>query len=291
GVDPPTIGTDSAAVAPRHTREIIFAGQRGTHPLVAVLAFRTTDDTGSRLREVRGWLGHGAQWDTFLDEQWTTDAHGSPWAIVPHGPLHVAVGDAADLEPIWFRRAGKSLPLQLGADLGQWSRGPASHVQLASGKLRVGGVTSAGAVLELVYLRRPGVDPPGVSDQLLLVGGDSLLLLVSSNATADRLGNEAPAFALLRTGDGAREWSGVRLTPRGHRPVLEARRQLPGGWDLVIPAAGIRGQLDAHDFTTETGQVERTGRRGVEARYTVSGSVEIEGERVEVVGMARHTVR
>lgn len=291
GVDPSATATDSAAVPPRHTRELIFAGQRGAEPLVSVLAFSTTDDAGNRSREVRGWLGHGAQWDTFLNEQWTTGAHGSPWAVVPHGPLRIAAGDAAEVEALWFRRGGKSLALQLGPNLGQWSRGPASHVQLARGTLRVGGETSAGAVLELVYLRRPGADPPGVSEQLLLVGGDSLVLLLGSAAPADRPGTEAPAFALLRTADSTREWSGVQLTHRGGRPVLEARREIPAGWDLMVPAAGIRGRIEAHEFTAETGQVERTGRRGVEAHYTVSGWVEIEGERVDVVGMARHVVR
>src|SRR5690606_19461400 len=44
GVDPSATATDSAAVPPRHTRELIFAGQRGAEPLVSVLAFSTTDD-------------------------------------------------------------------------------------------------------------------------------------------------------------------------------------------------------------------------------------------------------
>jgi hypothetical protein len=275
-------------MAPRQTREMIFVGQRGGRPLVAVFAFRTVNGSVTRSREVRGWLGHGREWETFLDERWSSGAHGSAWTIVPHGPLRVAAGGPGEIEALWFSRGGRSLRLELEEVLGEWSRGPASRLHLFSAALTVGGQTTSGPVMELLRLRRPAEDAAVTSEQFLLTSGDSLVLMLATGRSENGQSNGSPAIAWLRRRGEEQEWSEVHVIPRGGRPVLEARREIPRGWGILVPEAGLRGEVRPLAFSAEIGLVERTGRRGVMARYTVTGWIELDGRRVDVTGMARH---
>lgn len=267
---------------------MIFVGRRDGRPLVAVLAFRTVDGNVRRSREVRGWLGHGREWETFLDERWSSGSHGSVWTIVPHGPLRLAAGGPGELEALWFSRGGRSLQMELEEVLAEWSRGPTSRLHLFSGALTVGGQTTTGPVMELLRLRRPAEDAAGMREQLLLTSGDSLVLMLASGQSEDGAAEGSQGIAWLRNGAEDHEWSEVQLIPRGGRPILDARREIPRGWGILVPEAGLRGEVRPLAFTAEIGLVERTGRRSVMVRYTVSGWIEIAGRRVDVTGMARH---
>ena len=282
-----SIAADSASLLPRQTREVIFAGQRGGDPLGVSFAFRTLDGTSRRSREVRGWLGHGSSWEMFLDERWGARSYGSPWTIVPHDGLRVAAGGPNEIEALWFERGGRRLRLTLGPAVAEWTRGATARARLYSGSVNVGGETSRGVVLELLRLRRPAEDPPTQIDHLLLQSGDSVALFVAVERT-EETGTPA-AFAWLRDGSGTREWSDVRLIARGGRSLPEARREIPRGWSVAVPEAGIRGEVRPLAFAAEIG-LERGGLRGVEARYTVTGWLEIGGRRLRVDGAARHAV-
>jgi hypothetical protein len=280
------LGADSISLAPRQTRELIFVGRRQGDPLAASFAFRTVDGAATRAREIRGWLGHGNRWETFLDERWTSGRSGSAWTVVPHGALRVAAGGAGEVEALWFRRSGRSLRLGLDGALAQWNRGGTARVHLYSGSLSVGGETTRGTVVELLHLRRPREDQPGLVQHLLLTSGDSLTLYVAPAASG---ASGSGAIAWIHSSTGIREWSDVRLVPRGGRPLPEARREIPRGWGLVIPEAGIRGEVRPLGFAAEIGR-ERAGLRGVEARYTVTGWIEWGGRRRTVSGVARYAI-
>lgn len=281
------VGADSTAAPPRQTRELIFVGQRQGEPLVAPIAFRTIDGARERAREIRGWLAHGNRWDAFLDERWSSVATGSAWTIVPHGDLEIAAGEAGEVEALWFQRSGRNLRLDIERVLGQWNPAPTTRVNLFSGTLRIGGEPTRGAVLELLRLRRAAGAEAGASDHLLLVSGDSLTLLVASGVGRGAGGSDG--FAWMRSGAGGREWSEVRLIRHGGRPLQEARREIPRSWTFTIPQAGIRGQVHGRAFAAEIG-AERTGRRGVEARYTVTGWLERGGRRTPLAGLILHSV-
>lgn len=268
------------------TREMLFVGRRDDQPLVTSIAFRTVDGERWRAREIRGWLGHGNRWETFLDERWTSGRSGSAWTIVPHENLRVAAGGPGEVEALWFRRSGRSLRLELDEVLNQWNRGTAARAHIFSGALSVGGERSRGTLVELLQLRRPGTDQPTLEAHLLLTSGDSLALFIASAVSG---GEPAAKVAWLRNAAGMREWSDVRMVLRGGRPLPEARREIPRGWGFVIPEAGIRGEVRPQGFAAEIGR-ERAGRRAVEARYTVSGWLEWGDRTIPVSGLARHSV-
>ena len=275
---------DSMAAAPRYSRELVFLGRREEEPLVAALGFRARDTGTERARELRGWVAHGSRWEPFLDEQWTSEAHGSAWTIVPHGPLRVAAGGPAELEALWYSRGGRNLRLDVGRALAQLNHGTEERAHLFTATVRMGGETASGMMMELLQLQRPGREGAGARDHLLLTSGDSLTLFVASGAP-----REGPGIAWLQTRTGTREWNDVRLSHYGGRPVPEARREIPQGWEIEIPEAGLRVELSSLGFDAEIGR-ERVGLRAVDARYTVSGSIDIRGRRADVAGTVLHQV-
>jgi hypothetical protein len=279
-------GRDSATVAARHARELIFVGEWRREPLVAPIVFRTVEGDSVRAREIRGWLARGKRWETFVDEQWTAPAVGSPWTVVPHGDLRIAAGGATGVESLWFDRAGRSLRLNIAQVLGQWNRGSTSRLHLLGGRLSVGGEPTRGVVVELLRIRRPSLEEPGISQQLILTSGDSLLLLVDRGTGRGRDGG---SFVWLRDGSGAREWNAMRVQTRGARALPDARREIPRAWTVTVPEAGLTLDVQGLGFAAEIG-AERAGRREVEARYTVRGWLEREGRRTPVSGLARQAV-
>jgi hypothetical protein len=281
-----TTAAESTAAETRLTRELLFVGRSQGRPLVASIAFRSFDVDSLRAREIRGWLARDSRWETFLDERWTASAVGSAWMVVPHGDLRMAAGGPTGVEALWFDRGARRLRLRIGEVLGQWNRGATTRIHLMAAALNVGGDPTQGVVVELLRVRRPAEEEPGVSQQLILTSGDSLVLLVDR---AVGRGREPGALVWLRDGEGPREWTDVRVQTSGGRLLLDARREIPRRWTVTVAEAGLRVDVRGLGFAAEVGE-ERAGRREVEARYTVSGWIERDGRRTAVSGLARYGI-
>lgn len=286
GGDGPRRGQASAS---RYSRELVFVGRRRDEPLVASVVSRTTDGQSQRARELRGWLSHGSQWDRFLDERWRGTRAGSPWTLVPHGPLRLTAGRDPEIEALWFREGAREMRLELGRPLGGWNRGSHTRIRIFDGTLRVGAERSRGMVAELLRLQDARTARAAQPDltHLLLSSGDSAQLVVAVGGDPRTSGS---SLAWWRSGGEATEWGQVELSPLAMRPLAEARRDIPSRWRLSIPEGELTGEVQALGLTAEIGE-EREGVRAVEVRYTVVGWVERGGRRVRVHGMLRHSRR
>ena len=121
--------------------------------------------------------------------------------------------------------------------------------------------------------------------QILLVGGGDLVLLHSHEKES---AGERNSGWMQRDGE-VRTWASGTLRPLGERILPEARRGIPRGWRFDVPTLGASATLHATGFISEIG-AERTGRRGVEVRYTLEGWLTLDGSRVPVRGAALYRV-
>lgn len=277
-------GPAASLGTPKHSREILFVGDRGGDALAASLVFRTADGRHTRSREARGWVGHAGRWEGFLDERWSTPAAGGPWAIVPHGPLRIAAGVQSEVEALWYREAGRALRLDLERPLSTVSSGARGRLHLYDGVLELGGERTPGAIVE-VLRTAAAASGEGEELQILLVGGGDLVLLHSHEKES---AGERNSGWMQRDGE-VRTWAAGMLRPLGERILPEARRGIPRGWRFDVPTLGASATLHATGFISEIG-AERTGRRGVEVRYTLEGWLTLDGSRVPVRGAALYRV-
>jgi len=275
----------TTAVAPsRFTREYVFLSTGEGAPILAPFTFAATDD-GERLhRRWYGWLARGAQWDRFLDDTRVMSRAGGVWRILPTTELRVIASGPSEVENIHYERGERRLRMAPGDVRSEWSQGADNRFRILDGRLSIGAENSDGIVFEMLRAERTENDGwPATRevDTAFLTSGDSLQLLVS-----DETGEDA-SFTWVRTPVEDRAWPGGALTWLEVQPLEEARRDVPLSWMLENDAVGLTGELRMVGRDVILGP-ERGGRRAVEIRYSVEGSIEVAGESWPVTGMLRH---
>ena len=271
-----------------YNREYVFVAPSGDAPFVVPFNFRAAEFDGEIEREVRGWLARGDAWDRFIDDTRRARSAGGVWRVVPHGDLRITAGGPTQLETLHFQQSDRQLRLQFEAPLTDWQQGGETRFRLLRGRLSVGAETISGPVLELLRVERTLEDgwPPGKDfDSLFLTSGDSIQLLLSETLSGDGQGE---GYAWIRARGTERIWNDGEVRWLDVQPYEDARRDIPTGWSFRVPGAAVAGELDAVGFDVVLGP-ERGGRRAVEIRYSVTGWVEIQGERRDVFGAIRHT--
>lgn len=271
----------------RYAREYTFVGMRADTPFVVPFAFRATPAGESLDREARAWLGRGASWEQFLDESYTNAASSGVWRVLPRGSLGLAAGGPTEVEALWFRQGSRRLRLDLGAPLTEWTQGEDVRYRVDQARLTLGEESMPGVALEMLRVER--ADDDGASDALVVASGDSLRLLVAEAMDGE---GEGRGVAWMRGPEGDRAWDVAEVRWMEVEPYEEARRDIPVRWTFRVPQAGLYGQVESMGYTVVLGE-ERAGRRALEARYTVRGWVQRDGQvtRSKVTGMLRHQQR
>jgi hypothetical protein len=278
----PAAAADTAAS--RYLREYVYLGSRGGSPLVVPFSFRSVEHGDSIARSARAQLAHGATWDSFLDESWSTLRESGVWRVLPIGDLRLAVGGPAEVEALWYQRGERSLRLQLEQPLSGWHQANAARYRLLRGQLALGPERTTGMILESLQVQ-PAGRVPRDSDLLFLTAGDSLALVLGE--TLSREGSAGRGFAWSWTRRSEQGWGRAEVRWLELRAFEEARRDIPLHWSFRVPEAAIHGEVSALGMEARVG-AERPGRRAVEIRYTVEGWVEIGEARSPVVGVITH---
>lgn len=282
-------GTEAAGAAasvPRYTREFTFVGARDARPLLLRMVFHTRDHGDRLAREVNGSIAHGGTWEPFLTEQWQSSGSAAVWRVLPRGALRLAAGVEGRVSALWYRERERAFRMEPLRPLSSWNGGRYTRYRVLAGRLRLGGESTEGVLLESMRAERTGRDVPPRPDEnwLFLTDGESLHLVVRG-----RSGSDAESEAVLATGSGEGEevWKGLEVRTGAARSLQKARRDVPLEWSFAAPVGGLHGQVRALGFTAELG-AERAGRRAVDVSYTVTGWAEVGGRRVRVMGFARH---
>lgn len=271
----------------RSNRDYVFVAA-AEEPLVVPFSFRASDTGDALERSTTGWLARGATWDRFLEETSSASRAGGMWRVVPDGDLRVLAGGSTEVESLRFERGDRRLRLDLNSPATGWNQGGEARFRVLDGQLTIGAETFDGSVLEILRGDRTLEDGWPAShqhDEIFLTAGESMQVVMA--ATADPEGI-SEGFAWVRTGDVERDWPQVDIRWLEVRALQDARRDVPNRWILRVPEAGIQGELTASGHDAVLGP-EREARRAVEVRYTVTGWIEVDGERRDVRGMVRHS--
>jgi len=274
------------AESPRYAREFAFVGQREGESISLLFSFAASTEQGATHRRSRGWVGHGAGWEQFLDAEATTEDGGAVWRIVPTQELRVMVGGPAEIEALAFRRPDRALRLEVDGVRSGWTTFRHSRFRMLDGRLRLGPGWVDGVVLEVQrFLPRPA-EGEEASWVLLSDGGETQMVVAEMRA------GDGPPERLAWTlfGDEERTWEGFALRARDTFAFDEARRDIPGGWEIVIPEARIRATAGTDALDPVAGE-ERRGRRAVDARYVLSGQAEMAEEVAILFGIGRYVAR
>lgn len=284
-----TVIADTAAAAPRYVREFVFVGERGGVPLVVPFTFAATERGAYLQRAVQAWLAHGAEWDPFLQENWSAPAGGGVWKVVPRGDLRVIAGGTSEVEALVFRRGERRLRLAPEILRATWAAEEETQYRLFEGRLDLVGQSTRGSVLEAYRVHRGRADDlvvAGAHDWLFATDGASVHLLLS-----EAMGPEADpvkTFAWTVLPDQERTWSRAEIRWMTMQPVEQARRDAPVSWSFRVPDAAIEGEVYSLGHTLEVGP-DRPGRRTLLARHNVEGWVTIGEDRYRIFGLLRHS--
>lgn len=272
----------------RYSRDFVFVAPSNDGPLVVPFEFSARERGDEIERGTRAWLARGSVWDRFLDDTMETTAAGGVWRPVPTTDLRLTVGGAAQIESFNFQRGDRQLRLELDSPLSDWQQGDETRFRLLRGRVIIGTEVVSGPVLELLRsesILEDGWAPGQDFDAVFLSTGDTIQLVIVETLSGD---GEGDGYAWIRTPSGERTWDDGELRWLEIRAYDEARRDIPIRWTFRVPGADVTGELTAQGYDAILGP-ERGGRRAIELRYSVSGSIEVGGVRRNVVGAIRHT--
>lgn len=272
----------------RYSRDFVFVAPSNDGPLVVPFEFSARNRGDMLERGVRAWLARGSVWDRFLDDNMTTTSAGGVWRPIPTTDLRLTVGGPATIESLHFQRGDRQLRLELDSPLSEWQQRDETRFRLLRGRVIIGTEVASGPVLELLRsenILEDGWAPGQDFDAVFLSTGDTIQMVIVETLSGD---GEGDGYAWIRTPSGERTWDDGELRWLEIRAYDEARRDIPIRWTFRVPGADVTGELTAQGYDAILGP-ERGGRRAIEIRYSVSGSIEVGGVRRNVVGAIRHT--
>jgi hypothetical protein len=278
----PTQGTGPPR---RYQRHIVFVGVRSDTLLAAAWLIDAAAHASGVDRTARAFLLRGSEWDTFLDERWSTEPTRVAWRIVPRGPLRMTVREGGALERMIHSAAPRELEMAFGDNLMDWTGRRGESVRLLTGGLDVGDAHEPGYVLDLSRAADPDVPPGG--DWAFLVSGDSLqVVLHASDPSLGAAGNLFQAWARLDFRE-LRE-PALRIEWAESRTFERARRDVPAAWRLDEASGRWQGRLEVTSSLLRAGEGDQP-QLPVDAIFAVRGTLTLEGADYPVQGIFRHT--
>jgi hypothetical protein len=267
-----------------YERDFVFTTLTKDSALIVPWLFTSGTRPGAVDRKVRGYLARGGEWEAFYDQEWQTPPSRAPWRILPHGSLRLVVGDQDVILSVLFDEGPRRLDLELANSLIEWTgmRGQQFNVREASVYLsdrRIPG-------LALDMSRVHGSDEADPGDWAFLVSGDSLqMVLENPSVTAPGTKGAYRAWARLDFRD--LSWPNLTVDWSDVRAYQPARQDVPVSWSVKSEDEDLDGSLQVQSAQIRAG--EGSGPLlPVDALFTVSGTMLIEGRTYPVQGLFRH---
>lgn len=270
-----------------YERHIVFLTSQGDSTLLVPWSFTARTIPDGVDREVRGWLARSDTWDPFLSDRWEGQPNAAPWRLLPHGPVRLVVGFGDALETIIFQEGARSLEVNLGELLVEWSGQRAQTYRVQRGTIILSDQTVDGHLLDMTRAWATDDAPPG--DWGILLSGDSLQVVMEDQAPEP--GPEGGAFSIwARVEFLDRQWQRVRLAWSEVVAFEPARRDVPMSWEIQSPDGDLTGSLTTMAPFLEV--VEGDGPMlPVNALFQVAGTLTLAGRDFPVQGFIRHLQR
>jgi len=268
-----------------YERNFVFMTLTKDSTVIVPWLFTTATLPGTEDREVRGYLARGGVWDPFYHQEWETPPSRAPWRILPHGNLHLLVGNADAIEGLVFEDGPRKLELDMSNSLITWTGRRGQQFQLLNAAVYLSDQRIPGVALDMSRARESRETQSG--DWAFLVSGDSLQMVLE-NPTAASPGTNGAYRAWARLDFRDLHWPEVTVNWAEVRAYQPAHQDVPVSWTLKSDDEDLGGTLHV-----ESAQIQAGEGKGpllpVDALFTVSGTVRIQGTAYRVLGLFRHT--
>ena len=285
-------GSDgSAAAAPGPEvldREFVFLSADADTSTTVAWLFRARPGGERVFREWAAWGARDGRWEVLLEEERVTPRAGTPWRVLPSQRVVLTVGSGDRISSIGLRDPGRSLDVELGELLTEWTGPGGRSARLQRGGVALAAGNESGFVVEVA---RSWEDPgPGPGDWLLLHAGERLQLFLAEETPVGDTRSPAGYRGWSRIAGRDGQWPRVRVEWTDTRSFESARREIPVRWSLTSPGEEIVGELEAVSQHLVAGP-GRGPLLPVFALYEVTGNLQVEGERFQVRGIVNHRQR
>lgn len=264
---------------------MVFLSTEGDSAVVVPWLFRTHPGETDAVRDRGLWLAREGSWEVLHRDTLRTPAAGSPWRIVPGGPVRLVVGQDDGVERLIFREGPRELELVPGEFLAEWTNPEGSTFRLHRGTATFPAGTVDGFVLDLLRLWTGEEGRPG--DWLFLHAGDGAQILLEERAPHAVPRSPGQFRGWSRVAFQQQPWPEVEVSWEEVRAFEPARRDIPTEWRLASPGSEVEGTLRAVSSHLSAGQGEGP-LLPVSAFFEVEGDLRILGESFEVRGLVRH---
>jgi hypothetical protein len=282
---PGEVETASGFHGREYERNIVFWAQDVDSLFMVPWMLYSRTKPGGVDRSARALLARGATWEEFYNETWETSPTRAPWRILPHESLRLVVGEGDALAGMLFAEGARQLELQLADVLVEWTgtRGQTLRLLDAAAYLseqRVGGMA-------LDMSRVHGAEEPPLGDWAVLSAGDSLQVVLEA-PYPDPAGTSGAYRVWARLDFRDLQWPQVTVDWAEVSAFQPARRDVPLSWTIRSVDNDLSGALRVQSAAIRAGAGSGP-MLPVDALFTVSGTLRMEGRPYPVSGLFRHT--
>ena len=267
-----------------YERNFVFTTLAKDSALVVPWLFTTGTRPGAVDRQARGYLARGGSWEAFYDQEWETPPSRAPWRILPHGSLRLLVGDEDAIQSVIFDEGPRKLELELSNSLVEWTGMRGQQFSVRDAAIYLSDRRIPGLALEMSRVH--GSDEADPGDWAFLVSGDSLQMVVE-NPSATPPGTKGAYRAWARLDFRDLHWPNLTVDWAEVRAFQPARQDVPVSWTLRSEDGDLDGTLQVQSAQIQAGKGSGP-LLPVDALFTVSGSVHIEGRTYPLQGLFRH---
>lgn len=267
-----------------YERNFVFMTLTKDSAVIVPWLFTTTTRPGTVDRTARGYLARGGAWEPFYDETWQTPPSRAPWRIIPHTSLRLVVGEADAIEAVIFAEGSRKLDLELSNSLIDWTGMRGQQFQVLDAAVYLSDRRMSGVAMEMTRVHGSEDAEPG--DWAFLVSGDSLQMVLE-NPTMTEPGTKGAYRAWARLDFRDLHWPSVTVSWAEVRAYQPARQDVPVSWALESGDGEMVGRLHVRSAQIQAGKGSGPVLP-VDALFTVSGTVKVQGHTYPVLGLFRH---
>lgn len=260
------------------------------------LHYRFRNETASERieRDYGAWTLEADGWRPLLAVRDTLPVPRAGWRVLPADDLRVLASRGGGLGGLTVRDEPGGIHLELGRTLARWES-PTGQTE----RFRLAAAGPDGEVREGLAVERRSARtlerPPsrGLYGFLLVADstGQGLVILRHGGTPAGQRPPDVDTTAVAYgwTDEGERSWSEVRLQTVDGGSDAGATSP-PGGWEVAVPAGGVRSRLapgdlrELADVRAAAGGDDDGGRRSVRL-YALSGTLSVHGVERPVRGV------
>ncbi|MEX0936186.1 MAG: hypothetical protein WD013_04710, partial [Gemmatimonadota bacterium] len=233
------------------------------------------------------WFSRGTTWEALAADSVAVPPSRTPWRIVPGERIRIVVGSGDRIQSLVFRAPPRELETTVGDLLAEWERPGGTSVGLYGASTVFPSGSVDGILLDLGRRWEPGAEP---GDWLFVHNGGDFQLFIQEEPPLADPRDSAAYRGWTRVAFQDLPWDEIEMRWTELRPFESARRDIPRSWAFATPGGELSGVLQPLSTHLEAGNGEGP-ILPVRGFFTVEGTVQVEGEEFEVVGLVRHVQR